>query len=254
MSIQLVRVNEGLRQPLSTPWPETFTPHVIACLLTWTGDPAKIALTGDIAKYEAWKREVIFFRRWIEDACQRGELDYIAATESRMVSPETFVPPRLSMASGHFQPDGKGYMVPAKYLDFTTRHIAAAPLAHWLESQDHPPGELLKAWFKAQGVDRTAVDVVAPPAPAKKETVPERNARWLKVWDEESPMHAPSSQARAIAKIVAAEGVERATVKKALQTAEKAREEARRGGNVSSMPKNKKAPASPFPTTVHRMK
>ena len=102
-----------------------------------------------------------------------------------------------------------------------------------------PPGELLQAWFEAQGVGVAAVEV-APPAPAKKEPVPDRNARWLRAWDDESPRHAPGSQAAAIAKIVAAEGVERATVKKALQTAEKARDEARRDGNVSSMPRKKK--------------
>lgn len=248
MSIQLARANTALKQPVGTPWPETFTPGRIAWLLTWTNDSTK---------YKEWNRDCRIWEAMIKDACERGELASTTTTKTIQVSEARFVENgRITpnALGGQFASLRQGYMVPAKTEEITTRHITAQNAARWLEGQDHPPGETLAAWFKAQGVDRTAVDVVAPPAPAKKETVPERNARWLKVWDEESPMHAPSSQARAIAKIVAAEGVERATVKKALQTAEKAREEARRGGNVSSMPKNKKAPASPFPTTVHRMK
>ena len=91
------------------------------------------------------------------------------------------------------------------------------------------------------------------PVPAA-EPVPDRNARWLKVWDEESPKHEPGSQTRAIARIVAAEGAKPDTVKKGLQAAEKAREESRRAGGVASVRNKKKAPTSPFPTTVHRMK
>lgn len=207
MSIQLHDTfNFRLSFPAGTPWPATCTHSQIAFLL-------KLAHPGPT--------------RWIDLlalACERGELDHTTTTE-RVLAPITR--PRLLNT-------GK----PRPTVEIALHHIAAAPVARWLEAQDVQPGELLQAWFKSQGVGVAAVE--AEPAPAKKETVPDRNARWLRVWDEESPRHAPGSQAAAIAKIVAAEGVERATVKKALQTAEKARDEARRGGNVSSMPRKKK--------------
>ena len=239
MSIQLelVRVNRALGKPDGTPWPENFTPKQAAYFAAWQvdkPDPHWSARAGQMTL-----------------ACQRGELTCTTITE-RVPDPNWPVRPRI-IAKGYSpygQPIQRDRPPPRPTVEVTRYSIAAAPLAAWLEAQHVQPGELLLAWFEAQGVGVA----VEPPAPAKKEPVPDRNARWLRVWDDESLRHAPGSQSAAIAKIVSAEGVEPATVKKALQVAEKAREEARSGGNVSPMPKNKKAPASPFPTTVHRMK
>ena len=230
MSIQLARVNLAMRKPAGTPWPETFTPKQIAHFIAWRGDEPD----------PNWSARAAPLHHALHIACERGEL---ASTTSAV---------RVPAPGLHVRNTGYPNFIrkPTPTVEATVRHIAAAPLAAWLEAQHVQPGELLLAWFEAQGVGVA----VEPPAPAKKEPVPDRNARWLRAWDDESPRHEPGSQAAAIAKIVAAEGVERATVKKALQTAEKARDEARRDGNVSSMPKNKKAPASLFPTTVHRMK
>lgn len=118
-----------------------------------------------------------------------------------------------------------------------------------------PPWDsLVLEGFAPAKAQQSHQETPAPhPVPAA-EPVPDRNARWLKVWDEESPKHEPGSQSRAIKRIVAAEGAKADTVKKGLQAADKAREESRRAGGVASVRNKKKAPTSPFPTTVHRMK
>lgn len=93
-----------------------------------------------------------------------------------------------------------------------------------------------------------APQVQPAPAPAeqvKPESTPERDYRWLEVWDKESPSHARGSQAKAIAHIVNTEGVNADTVKKGLQRAKKARQEAHREG-VVRLPGQKKTPATPF--------
>lgn len=87
------------------------------------------------------------------------------------------------------------------------------------------------------------------PEQVKPESIPERDYRWLEVWDKESPSHASGSQVKAIAHIVNTEGVNADTVKKGLQRAKKARQEAHREG-VVRLPGQKKAlkktPATPF--------
>ena len=44
--------------------------------------------------------------------------------------------------------------------------VSATDLERWMTEQDEQPSKMLAAWFKAQGVGRTAMEVVAPPAPA----------------------------------------------------------------------------------------
>lgn len=224
--MKLEKANIAMGLAGGTPWQRTYTHEQVARLHF-----------GHVKNQTDRKNEARPCERALRTACEHGTLVHVVET-----TPGT--PARRSY--NEFTRDY--YTIPGTP-DRKLLHIEASAAAAWFTSQGEAPGELLKAWFTSQGVG-TAVSTPAPAA----ETVTDRNARWLKVWDEENPTHAPGSQARAIARIVDAEGAKPDTVKKGLQSAEKARDEARRGGNVSPMLKRKKAPANPFPTTVHRMK
>lgn len=146
MSIQLARVNTALKQPVGTPWPETFTPGQIAWLLTWTNDNTK---------YKEWSRDCRLWEAMIKDACERGELDHTTATKTIQISEARVVEDgRISLGAlgGRFASPRQGYVEPAKTEEITTRHITAQNAARWLEVQQHPPGEMLQAWFKVRGV------------------------------------------------------------------------------------------------------
>ena len=202
MSIQLARVNIALNRKAGAPWPETFTPYQIAYFAAWRGDEPDPNLNARAAPLENALRV----------ACHRGELE-ITATTKRIPKPG---PRILSAGIGRETP-------PHPTVDETLFHIAAAPAARWLSAQDVPPGELLKAWFKSQGVGVAAVEV-APPAPAKKESAVERQDRRLQMCIDDGLVFLPKGIQRlpdGVGKVAEREGVERSTfsedVKKALQ-------------------------------------
>lgn len=115
--------------------------------------------------------------------------------------------------------------------------VTATDFAAWLDGQGMKPSPHIAAWCKAQNVGG---------AGAAAETTAERNARWLKVWDEVSPDHAPGSQAQAIKNIVNAEGVKSDTVKAALQKAKQVRADLCRDGGVTPIKPGKNSANRPF--------
>jgi len=159
MSIQLARANFALGKPTTTPWLETITPRQIAMLLTWT---------GDTTKNKEQKRDYYLWIDVIEAACQRGELASTAVIERR--------PALFDLAYDPYRDDAPEYREVTSY-----HNIKPLDVARWLEGQDQPPGELLEAWFTSQGVGVAAVEMVAPPAPAKKESDVERQDRRLQM-------------------------------------------------------------------------
>lgn len=121
-------------------------------------------------------------------------------------------------------------------------HVTAQDFAAWLAREGVTPSPLVAEWLKARGV------ACAPAG----ESIEERNARWLLRWDAECPTRSPGSQARAIAAIVAAEGVTPATAKKGLQNANKARAESYRAGGVHPIKQGKNTANDPFNTVKKR--
>ena len=121
-------------------------------------------------------------------------------------------------------------------------YITAQDFSEWLAVHGEAPSPLVQLWFKARGVGC---------APAG-ESIEERNARWLLKWDAECPTHSSGSQARAIAAIVAAEGVTPATAKRGLQDANKARAESYRAGGVHPIKQGKNTANDPFNTVKKR--
>ena len=142
MSIQLARVNRALKKPAGTPWPETFTPKQIAHFAAWRGDEPD----------PHWSARAAPLLDALHTACLRGEL---ASTTSAV---------RVPAPGLHVRNTGYPNFIrkPTPTVEATVRHIAAAPLAAWLEAQHVQPGELLLAWFEAQGVGVG----VEQPAPA----------------------------------------------------------------------------------------
>ena len=190
MSIQLHDTfNFRLSFPAGTPWPATCTHSQIAFLL-------KLAHPGPT--------------RWIDLlalACERGELDHTTTTK-RVPTPITR--PRL-MNTGKPRPT----------VEIALHHIAAAPVARWLEAQDVQPGELLQAWFKSQGVGVAAVE--AEPAPAVESAEAREDRRLKMCVDAGLPMGrtAINRLPDGVGDIADREGVSRQTfsadVKKALR-------------------------------------
>ena len=148
MSMQLARVNRALNKPDGTPWPETFTVKQIAYFATWRSDNEP---------RPDWSARAAPLFDFLHIACERGELEHTTTTE-RVLAPITR--PRLLNT-------GK----PRPTIEVIRHHIAAAPLARWLEAQDVQPGELLQAWFKSQGVGVAAVEAEAPAPAARPEAV-----------------------------------------------------------------------------------
>lgn len=143
MSIQLARANFALGKPTATPWFETITPHQITQLLTWT---------GDTTKKKEQRRDYSLWINVIEAACQRGELASTAVTETKK---DVFA----SIWAAY-----DAYDAGPQYREVTSYHIKPQDAARWLEGQGQPPGELLEAWFKSQGVGVAAVVQPAPSA------------------------------------------------------------------------------------------
>ena len=146
MSIQLVKANRFvLNRRADTYWPDKFNTDQIADLLTWR----------DGIQDAEWKREAEMWRDALWLACESVDLPF--NIETKKVCIQEFKVDFI---------DGRGpYTTPEKYADVTFINVTAPDLARWLAEQDQSPGELLKAWFKSQGVGRTAVEVI-PPAPA----------------------------------------------------------------------------------------
>lgn len=119
-------------------------------------------------------------------------------------------------------------------------HISALDFSLWLVTEGKEPSPLVREWFTAHGVGRV------PSA----EPVKDRNNRWLKVQDEVLHL-GRGAQASAVRRIVAEEGEKPATVKRGIQNAKKAREEARHEGGGLPASARKYGAHSPFgPTTA----
>ena len=210
MSIQLVRVNRALRKPVGTPWPENFTPKQAAYFAVWRGDEPD----------PHWSARAAPLIDLLTLACQRGELEHTTITE-RVPDPNWPVRPRI-IAKGYNpydHPFQRDRPPPRPTVEVTRYSIAAAPLAAWLDAQRVRPGELLQAWFEAQGVGVG----VEQPAPAV-ESAEARGDRRLKMCvDADLPMDKAAIHRLpdGVGDIADREGVSRQTfsadVKKALR-------------------------------------
>lgn len=218
-------------------------------------DPIPDSFTRTQANLRRWGRAGLWGDTMRADIEAGGLPHTTTTTERKMVSPPRDVEPNPCGFGDHpawATRDGVrlAYTVEAVYQDTTTHHIAAPDFARWLASQGEQPSRLIAAWFKSQGVGDATEPQPAPAEQVKPESTSERDHRWLDVWDKESPQHLPGSQAKAIAFIVMTEGVNADTVKKGLQRAKKARQEAHREGVARLLPGQKKAPkkapAAPF--------
>ena len=245
-TLELIEAAKLLRFDPANGWPETFTRHALAALHTWRKG----------IELKAWNDDAADWRKLVELAIQAGAIEHATTTERiktraqgrRIVNPgfasrewvergfESAQVERRSFLGGTIP---TAYTQPAQYADVTHHHITAPAFAAWLAAQGLEPCTHIAAWFKAQGVGS---------APAGESRI-ERNARWLtKFWDTESPTHAKGSQARAIAAIVAAEGVTVATAKRGLQDAENTRKEQYRDSGVRHIKPGKNTAANPFNT------
>lgn len=143
-------------------------------------------------------------------------------------------------------PGGRHELIEA-WMDYA---IAAHDFAAWLARQGEEPGPHIAAWFKAVGVAPAAAakpPAPAPTAPPAVETIAQRNARWLAVFDEEKRTGPKlGAQARAIDRIAASDGVTESTAKKAIQKAEEARAESYRAGGVTPIKRGKNTVSSVF--------
>ena len=176
----------------------------------------------------------------LADACKAGAIEHTSTTERVQTAPAIDLTPislTQNWPSQYCGPYGepRGYTSPAQFKEVTHHRITAPAFATWLAAQGQEPSPHIDAWFTAVGT---------PTAPA--ETTAERNARWLLVWDKESPVHAKGSQARAIEVIAAAEGVAPDTAKAALQRANKARATSQRAAGVVPMKRGKNTANDPF--------
>lgn len=231
-------------------WPQTMKPGQLARLQR----PYKNADRDGRAAAAALRNTLL-------DACATGELDHTTTTERVISAVEAdFSPiPLAGIASRDWETRGfeaanyehrsflggtlrTAYTQPAQYKDVTRHHITAPAFAAWLTAQGMEPSPHVAAWFKARGVGC---------APAG-ENIKERNARWLLKWDAESPTHSAGSQARAIAAIVATEGVTESTAKRGLQDANKARDERLRAGGVHPIKHGKNTANDPFNSVKKR--
>ena len=229
-------------------WPQTMKPGQLARLQR----PYKNADRAGRAAAAALRDTLL-------NDCATGEIEHSTTTERIQTAPQVRRTISPGIASHDWETRGfetanyehrsflggtlrTSYTQPAQYKDVTRHHIAAPAFAAWLTAQGMEPSPHVDAWFKARGVGC---------APAG-ESIEKRNARWLLKWDAECPTHSPGSQARAIAAIVAAEGVTPATAKRGLQDANKARAESYRAGGVHPIKQGKNTANDPFNTVKKR--
>ena len=213
-------------------WPQTLTPHKAACLQTWRKGMER----------RAHRLETNTWRQLIDLAVAAGEIEHTSTTQLVQDDDSLFRPIPLTGAplarriDGFRFADGKvRYRTEPSAV--THRHITAHAFSAWLAAKGYDPSALAAAWFKAQ-----IVGAAGSPA----ETIPQRNARWLLVWDKISPTHADGSQALAARSIAGAEGVKFDTVKAGLQRARKARDDGFRKTGATPFKPAKNTANNPF--------
>lgn len=116
-------------------------------------------------------------------------------------------------------------------------HVSASNFADWLADEQLDPSPLTLEWLKSQGVGSAS----------QEESIEQRNARWLAVFDEERRKGPETgAQARAVRHIAVRDGVSESRVKKAIQTAEKARAERYRAGGARAIKTSNNTANNPF--------
>lgn len=243
MTLELIEAARLLKIDPAHGWPDTFDHSRIAALQSWHKG----------MENKDWHTEAANWRKLLKLAIASGALSSATTTERVQITPAVRRTIHPGIASRDWETRGfetanyeyrsflggtlrTAYIQPAQYKDVTRHHITAPAFAAWLTAQGMEPSTHVAAWFKARGVGC---------APAG-ESIEERNARWLLKWDAESPTHSAGSQARAIAAIVATEGVTEATAKRGLQDANKARAESYRAGGVLPIKPGKNTANDPF--------
>lgn len=232
MTLLLIEAARMLKLDPAQGWPPTITHDGLAALQTYR----------ESADNKTWRSKARTWREALELAMASGAIEHTSTTERVQTAPAIDLTPislTQNWPSQYCGPYGepRGYTSPAQFKDVTHHRITAPAFATWLAAQGQDPSPHIAAWFEAVG---------AQAAPA--ETTAERNARWLLVWDKESPVHAKGSQARAIEAIAAAEGVAPDTAKAALQRANKARATSQRAAGVVPMNRSKNTANNPFNT------
>lgn len=214
------------------------------------GWPAELA-HDDIARLQAWAPG-IDNKIWNQGASTWRGLLTLAATSDALLHTKTtkrvLVTPAQNVQPSRFDhtsdwPDQYtrggvpyAYTRPARYTERTEYIITPAALAAWLARAGHEPSRHIAAWIRAH----------TAPAHVANETIKQRNARWLAVFDAEQQQCEKGAQARAMCSIAKAEGVKEDTVKKALQAAAKARAERYRAEGVHCIKPPKNSASNPF--------
>ena len=232
MTLLLIEAARVLRLDPAQGWPQTIAHYGLAALQTYR----------EGVDNKTWRSKARTWREALELAVASGAIEHTSTTERVQVAPAVRRVIHPGFGSSEWEARGflggtlrTAYTQPAQHQDVTRHHIAAPAFATWLTAQGEEPSAHIAAWFAAVG---------AQAAPA--ETTAERNARWLLVWDKESPVHAKGSQARAIEAIAAAEGVAPDTAKAGLQSAKKARTASQRAAGVVPMNRSKNTANNPF--------
>ena len=239
LTLLLIEAARILKLDPAQGWPPTITDYGLAALQTWSKG----------VDNKTWRKEAHTWREALGLAMASGAIEHTSTTARVQVAPA--VRRVINPGFGSSEWDERGfetrsflggtlrtaYTQPAQHKNVVRHHITAPVFAAWLAAQGQEPNPHIAAWFEAVG---------AQAAPA--ETTAERNARWLLVWDKESPVHAKGSQARAIEVIAAAEGVAPDTAKAALQRANKARATSQRAAGVVPMKRGKNTANNPFNT------
>lgn len=237
MTLLLIEAARILKLDPAQGWPQTIAHDGLAALQTY-----REGVDGT-----TWGSKARTWRKALELAMASGAIEHTSTTKRVQIVPAVrrVIHPGLGRSEWDergFQSRSflggtlrTGYTQPAQHRDVTRHHITAPVFAAWLAAQGQEPSPHIAAWFEAVG---------AQAAPA--ETTAERNARWLLVWDKESPVHAKGSQARAIEAIAAAEGVAPDTAKAGLQSANKARTASQRAAGVVPMKRGKNTANDPF--------
>ena len=244
MTLHLIEAARILNFDPAQGWPQTITPDRLASLQAWR----------DGLDMKTRRSKAATWCKLIELALAAGAIEHTTTTETVQVSSEKDVFPTSSTRSWPDQYTRGGrfyaYTQPAQYRDVTLHHITAHDFATWLARQGEEPSPHIAAWFKAVGVAPAAAakpPAPAPTAPPAVETIAQRNARWLAVFDEEKRTGPKlGAQARAIDRIAASDGVTESTAKKAIQKTEEARAESYRAGGVTPIKRGKNTVSSVF--------